>query len=309
MCLISLAWGANAQYPLVLAANRDEFYDRPTAPLHLWRAADGHSIASGRDLRDGGTWIGFSPTGRFACLTNVRQPEQALQPVALTAPERIAPKLRSRGALPVDWLGSPLAPLDWALSLDPMAYAGFNLLVGDWHTRQCLYISNYDANMLKSATGYAQAAMHSIAKNEPEHSDSRALVTQSVSWGSMVGLSNAALDTPWPKTQRLKQVMAASLQGQPNLQTLTHDLQHSLCDTTRAALHLLPNTGIANDRELAFSSVFVRYPDVEPVYGTRSSLVAVLDDKSVLHMQETTYPTGCEAGPQDCEHAFYSLAW
>ena len=57
MCLISLAWGANAQFPLVIAANRDEFYDRPTQPLSAWQSASGHTIVGGRDLKDGGTWM------------------------------------------------------------------------------------------------------------------------------------------------------------------------------------------------------------------------------------------------------------
>ena len=311
MCLLSLAWGADAQYPLVLAANRDEFYERPTAPLHLWRTDAGHSIVSGRDLRDGGTWIGFSPTGRFACLTNVRQPEQTPPPIALATPIQNAPKLRSRGALPVDWLGSPHAPLDWVHGLDPLAYAGFNLLIGDWHTRQCLYISNRYKNTLENATGYAQAAMYSIANGEPEHAEFQALVTQSVPWGGTVGLSNAALDTPWPKTQRLKQVMATSLQGQPSVQTLTDTLQHALHDTTRAPLSLLPNTGIAHERELALSSIFVHYPNEQPVYGTRTSLVAVLDDKNILQLQETSYVTQNQTSPQSNElaHVYYSLAW
>ena len=309
MCLLSLAWGADAQYPLVLAANRDEFYERPTAPLHLWRTDAGHSIVSGRDLRDGGTWIGFSPTGRFACLTNVRQPDQALQTSAITTSERIAPELRSRGALPVNWLTSLLSPRDWAHDVDPLAYAGFNLLVGDWQTRECLYISNRGKNMPKNATGYAQAAMHSIANNESGRTEFQALITQPMPWGSTVGLSNAALDTPWPKTQQLKQVMATSLRGQLTVQSLTHNLQLALCDTTLAPLSLLPDTGIDQERERAFSSVFVRYPYAEPMYGTRSSLVAVLDTQNVLHMQETTYPTQSQSSLQDCEHTFYSLAW
>jgi uncharacterized protein with NRDE domain len=88
MCLIAMAWGVSAQYPLVIASNRDEFYARPTAPLAEWTTPEGHTIYSGRDLRDGGTWLGFAQSGRFAMLTNVRNPAAPMPAAA-----------RSRGAL------------------------------------------------------------------------------------------------------------------------------------------------------------------------------------------------------------------
>ena len=74
MCLIAFAIQARPGLPLLLAANRDEFFDRPTAPLHRWGASDGVEVLAGRDLRDGGTWLGVSAAGRVAMLTNVRAP-------------------------------------------------------------------------------------------------------------------------------------------------------------------------------------------------------------------------------------------
>ena len=72
MCLIAWNWQPGQDSPLLLVANRDEFYARPTAALHWWADAP---ILAGRDLQAGGTWLGISRTGRLAALTNYRAPE------------------------------------------------------------------------------------------------------------------------------------------------------------------------------------------------------------------------------------------
>ncbi|MDP3169912.1 MAG: NRDE family protein, partial [Polaromonas sp.] len=69
MCLIAFAIGASARWPLVIAANRDEFLDRPTLPLARWKSDAGTDIISGRDIRAGGTWMGLTAAGRIAMLT------------------------------------------------------------------------------------------------------------------------------------------------------------------------------------------------------------------------------------------------
>lgn len=80
MCLIALAWQAHADFPLVIAANRDEAYQRPSAPAQPWSDAPG--IYGGRDLREGGSWLALSAAGRLAAVTNVREPLQATQPLS-----------------------------------------------------------------------------------------------------------------------------------------------------------------------------------------------------------------------------------
>src|ERR1700721_2630435 len=74
MCLILIAWRGAAQYPCVVAANRDELPSRPAAAAHWWQSRP--PILAGRDLSAGGTWLGMTATGRFAALTNYRDPEQ-----------------------------------------------------------------------------------------------------------------------------------------------------------------------------------------------------------------------------------------
>src|SRR5258705_13022660 len=72
MCLILLAWRVHPNFPCVVAANRDEYFERPTASADWWAGPDG--ILAGRDLQAGGTWLGVTRSGRFAALTNFRDP-------------------------------------------------------------------------------------------------------------------------------------------------------------------------------------------------------------------------------------------
>ena len=121
MCLIVFAVNVIDGYPLVVAANRDEFYFRGSEPIHWWADAP---IIAGRDAVAGGTWMGVSTEvpGRFAAVTNVRDGEPVPQP-----------DKRSRGALPVDFLTSGISPADEARRLADTAdaYAPVNLLVSD----------------------------------------------------------------------------------------------------------------------------------------------------------------------------------
>lgn len=117
MCLINFQYKEHPKYKLIVAANRDEFYGRPTQQAHFWE--DEPSILAGRDLQQGGTWLGITKTGRFAALTNFRDPSK---------PE--AGKI-SRGALVRDFLAGTSSPPDFLAELSPSDYTGFNLLIGD----------------------------------------------------------------------------------------------------------------------------------------------------------------------------------
>ncbi|MBU6438287.1 MAG: NRDE family protein, partial [Betaproteobacteria bacterium] len=102
MCLIAFSWQPDAPTPLVLAANRDEFFERPTEPMHWW---PGEPLLAGRDLRDGGTWLGLTRDGRFAALTNYRDPTHQ------------RPQAPSRGALPLKFLRGQARPQDFVDAL------------------------------------------------------------------------------------------------------------------------------------------------------------------------------------------------
>jgi uncharacterized protein with NRDE domain len=125
MCLILLAWQTHPDYPLVVAANRDEFFARPSAPAGFW--TDHPDLLAGRDLHAGGTWLGVSRKRRFAALTNFR--EGGLQ----------RPDSPSRGALVADFLAGESDPHRYLEELASRGseYNGFNLFVGDRHRLGC----------------------------------------------------------------------------------------------------------------------------------------------------------------------------
>ncbi len=130
MCLIVFAWKLIPGAPLIAAANRDEFYDRPAAPASWW---DDHpQVYAGRDLRGGGTWLGVSRAGRFAALTNIRAPSERRD----GAP--------SRGALVADYLTGEDSPSEYVARIKARTddFNGFNLLIGDDHTM--IWYSNRD---------------------------------------------------------------------------------------------------------------------------------------------------------------------
>lgn len=262
MCLIAFALNADPTRPLLIAANRDEFFDRPTAPLQRWRLDDGTEVVGGRDLRDGGTWLALSPQGRVAMLTNVRQP---LAPAAR----------RSRGELVTRWLQGDGDAERFADGVAPDHYGAFNLVVGDFHARDWHWLSNRDP---QAPHGAATSAVHRRALG-----------------AGLYGLSNASLDTPWPKTLQLKAALGESLRTPADwLAPLTR----ALTDDQTVPDRDLPRTGVPDDWERALSSPFVRMAD--RAYGTRSSqVINVLASAQghVVTVQEWTHkPLGPVVG-------------
>ena len=173
MCLLFVAWRHHPRHPLVVAANRDEFHARDTAPLAAWQDA---AVMAGRDLEAGGTWFGVAPGGRFAALTNFRD--------GVTRPAG----LRSRGELVAGFLSAPAAPsaVDWCegAMAEGEAYGGFNLFAAD---------------------GVHEGARLAWCSN-------RAPRMQVLGPG-VYGLSNHLLDTPWPKVERGRRRFAALLEA------------------------------------------------------------------------------------------------
>ena len=119
MCLVAFALDAHPRHRLVLMGNRDEAFARPAAPLAAW--ADAPEVIAGRDLVAGGTWLGVTRSGRWAVLTNVRDPRHP------------RPSVRSRGDLVADYLRGGASPLAYAADVHEARdqYDGFNLVVGD----------------------------------------------------------------------------------------------------------------------------------------------------------------------------------
>jgi uncharacterized protein with NRDE domain len=142
MCLIAWNWQPHCATPLLLLANRDEFYARPALPLHWWEpAANGTQILAGKDLQGGGTWLGLSRTGRLAALTNFRS----------GAPQRT--NTPSRGELVAAFLHGDQSAEDYLRQLAEHCgdYNPFNLLVFDGH--QLMGLESRGAKVLSHAPG------------------------------------------------------------------------------------------------------------------------------------------------------------
>lgn len=241
MCTLLFAWQVDPARPLIVAANRDEFHARPTAAASTWprdAEADAPEIVAGRDLQAGGTWLGVTREGRFAALTNVREPFVAPPPGA-----------RSRGGLVAEFLRGRAAPGEYLAGLAPDTYAGFNLVVGD---RSSLwYLSN--------RTGPARALGPGV-----------------------YGVSNAALDTPWPKVRRgrenLARLVAAGAASPEAVLAL-------LADRAPAPDAELPDTGVGLVMERVLSPLCV----VSPGYGTRSSTALTIHRDGVVEFRERSH--------------------
>ncbi|MFW6093053.1 MAG: NRDE family protein [Pseudomonadota bacterium] len=125
MCLVLFAYDPRSDHPLVVAANRDEFYARPAASAHFWE--DHPDILAGRDLSAGGTWLGVSRRGRFATVTNFAEEQASEAPL-------------SRGGLPEAFLAGSDGARHFAHHVDGHRYRGFNLLT--WDGASLVYTSN-----------------------------------------------------------------------------------------------------------------------------------------------------------------------
>ncbi|WP_322106841.1 NRDE family protein [Paraburkholderia sp. J41] len=239
MCLIVFDWRPRASGGALftLVANRDEFLRRTADPLHWWSGADNvtspgssaSGVLAGRDLAGGGTWLGMTRGGRFAALTNYR------------APHDMRPDAPTRGALVSRWLtgaqglpDSPLAYLDEVARSGDL-YNGFNLVVGDWTRRELAWYCN-------------RADRPPAPLPEGTH-----------------GISNAVLDTPWPKLVRKRAELAQMVECATPAPL--SQLVEMMRDPQIAPDRDLPATGLPLERERALSAAFIETPE----YGTRGT--------------------------------------
>jgi uncharacterized protein with NRDE domain len=170
MCIIYFALDRHPEFPLVLAANRDEFYERPTQSAHWW--SDHPDILAGRDLVAGGTWLGITKRGRVAAVTNYREPG--------------APKgTRSRGDLVADFLKSSEPAESYLSRIEEWAeeYSGFNLLVGEFSSerRAMFYFSNRDNVVRELGPGVYALSNHLLDTPWPKVKRGKARFAELVS--------------------------------------------------------------------------------------------------------------------------------
>ncbi|MBR9925647.1 MAG: NRDE family protein [Gammaproteobacteria bacterium] len=238
MCLITFSWSPGSSIPLRLAGNRDEFHQRPTAPLAHWQ--EHTAVLGGRDLEAGGTWLAANSQGVVAALTNVRDP--AL-PTPVNAP--------SRGELVASVLQSDDIEV-WLKEKERVSarrYAGFNLLVATPHRMWHL------------------------------HRGRHGVVLTSVPPG-VHGLSNATLNTPWPKLNLVRDALLNSADEQWQSAT-----QHALHNSQTAPDEKLPDTGVGLALERQLSAAFI----VGEHYGTRATTWLTLNQRGQVTITEQRF--------------------
>ncbi|WP_243287720.1 NRDE family protein [Geothrix terrae] len=253
MCLIALAYRAHPDFELVIAANRDEYHARPTAPAAAWE--DAPEVFGGRDLSQGGSWLALSREGRLACVTNVRR---------RVVPDPSAP---SRGGLVASFVRGrqPARVFADELRERAMAFAGFNLLL--WDGRDLRYLNNHPRFLSREVP----PGVHVV--------------------------SNADLDTPWPKTEKLRRAMGAWVASGDGDET---PLLAALADRALAADADLPDTGVGLELERRLSPAFI----VDPAYGTRCTTITTLGRDGAVRFTEWRFdPAGQLAGRTDTRWA------
>ena len=216
--------------------NRDEFLERPTAPLHVWD----NGVRAGKDLQDGGTWMGMTPGGKFAAITNYRDPDN------------IKTNVPSRGGIITNYLTNRYSPGEYLdlLNTSGKQYNGFNIFFGD--VDDLYYFNNIEMRGTKLDSG-------------------------------IYGLSNALLDTPWPKVKKSKNAFKQLLRQPPT----TDELFEVFSDTETAHAAELPSTGIPKDIEQQLSAICIQMPD----YGTRTTSVLLVDNNGFVTFREKTIQT------------------
>ena len=240
MCLILFSYKNHPRYKLIIAANRDEFYARPTAPADYWE--DYPEIIAGRDLEAMGTWMGMNQKlGKISMLTNYRD---------LTKLKSVAP---SRGALVSDFLKNDSTSEDYyrELSTRLNKFNGFNLVLGK--PDELSYFSSEFQGLKPLTSG-------------------------------VYGLSNALMNSPWPKVQKGKLKFEAITEER---HFEVENLFEAMNDDELAEDKKLPDTGVGIDKERMLSPMFIKSPQ----YGSRCTTVIMVDHNDKVLYAERTYDT------------------
>lgn len=254
MCIAFVLWQCHPRYRFFLALNRDELLSRPTLPVHWWPEQD--DILAGKDISKGGTWFGCTKNGRVAVVTSFRE-------------EVVCAGLTSRGELITSFLKSSKAPLEYAQEVFEAGdkYNGFNILVVDLCIGSMAYVSNRPTN--------------------------KPVLAHSVAPGFHV-LSNASLNTQWPKV----------LRGRAKLEHLIKDngdseiqkeqvIKELLLDDVKADRASLPQTGCDEDWEHNLSSICVDCIGRQGPYGTRSMIVFAVGNDGQVNLFERFLEDKC----------------
>ena len=260
MCIILFAINSHPDYPFVVAANRDEFYARPTKKIDWW--SDYSHVLGARDQADvlglPGTALGLSQKGKFSAITNIR------------APSEKNPDLRTRGELTAKFLSQskPIHEFITDHQKSFLQYNGFNLLLGDLSNvarPEFFWVSN------RLLVG--------------DKIRQRKTINPTAISAGLYGLSNAMLDTPWPKVRSGVAQYAQALardSGKFNQDAMYFNL---LADNNNFSDQVLPSTGVSQEWEKALAPIFIQTEH----YGTRSSTLLRVRKDGMFQMIERSF--------------------
>ena len=255
MCLAAIALDANRRFPLVVAANRDEYFHRPAAPLGWWTPDRGsQAILGGRDLSAGGTWMGLTAQGRFGLVTNVRQPG---------LPPSDGP---SRGLIVPAWLEGQQASDKFWPHIALSGYAPFNLIAADFRRGECFWASNQQACAYRLGRGVT-AVSNAAELDAP--------------WPKIQLLKSRV------------EAALHDAGDDDGVDALAAQLFAMLADEAPADDAQLPHTGLERERERQLSSAFIRMP--EGTYGTRCSTLIITERAArhlTTHVFERSFTNG-----------------
>jgi uncharacterized protein with NRDE domain len=280
VCLLALAWQAHPRYRLVVAANRDEFHERPAEPLHEW--AGPLPILAGRDLRAGGAWLALDRAHRFGIVTNYRDRE------------RPAPDAPSRGRLIPDYLSQPASAREFLATLAPAAgrYSGFNLLLAD--DSGLWYASNRASPLARPLPpGIYGLSNHLLDTPWPKVERVRRTL------GTWLERLPEARPRPAAASARAPGARAhePAQARPPDIDALLA----MLADRTPAQPdETLPRTELSPEWERVLSAPFVLHPE----YGTRCSTVVLIERSGGLIVRERRFDaSGAVIGETEVERA------
>lgn len=248
MCLIAFEWQPESPLQLAVIGNRDEFYNRPTESARPW---DDHpELIAGRDLLAGGSWMGATACGRFAAVTNFRNPKAPIGQ-------------RSRGELVSDFLIRDITAETYSQRVARRAhnYGPFSLLLADGE--QLFLVDDRSQAQRLPAGSYS--------------------------------LSNARLDSGWPKQQRANLAWQQALtdcRKQPPTLAQLQQLTHALDSREQAEEAVLPATGVARDLERQLSSCFIHFDG----YGTRATSIYLRYAEHALYAEQSFNKLGQAQG-------------
>ncbi|MFT3803741.1 MAG: NRDE family protein [Burkholderiaceae bacterium] len=296
MCLIGFALDCHPDYRLIIAANRDEAYARPTRPAGWWPGHD--DVHGGQDLLAGGSWMALNRDGRMAAVTNFRQPLDAPAcPPAADPPSRgtLVGEFVSPRSMPDAERERFIARQRARVAAAASAYAGFNLLLFSLDPKRARgwWLSNRVAAGAAGATGSAGSAGSTgsagfVAADRPIDA-------------GVHSLSNALLDTAWPKAARLTDAIERTMDVS-DARRIESMLFEALADRRLPPDDSLPDTGVGLLRERLLAPAFI----ATRLYGTRASTVVLIDRQHRVDYIERNFEPD---GRFTHRHARFGLQW